>query len=333
MTEFRITLELASAIGTPLAADTLWGHIAWGIRHREGNSFLEDWLARYDQDHPPLILSDPLPAGRFPRPCLPQPPRPPRKPPRETMLAFKQGKKIDSISREGWQVLQAGVSAEKLAEVLTRETPPRKREATVTHAGVNRLTGGTANQDGGTLYTTRQTAYLPGTRFEVWGRSPESLETVQQWFAWGLEGGYGRDAATGLGHLKLVDVSDQETLPQISQPNAMMLLGPCIPSPGDPTQGFFQTLMKSGRVGGNFAIGALPDGVTQRQKFPVTLLTAGTILLTPQPPPALGRVIAGVHRWSGIRQYGITPVLPIRLDDSLLEHSLLQPRIRKEVQA
>ena len=330
MNYFCCTLELASGLGTPLAADTLWGHLAWGIRYRQGNEALEAWFSRYDTAEAPLVLSDPFPAGRLPRPCLPQPPRPQRRPPQDELQNFKRFKKIDSISLAGWKQLQPHLSPTHLQELLRQESPVIRGEAAITHAGVNRLTGGTANAEGGTLFTTRQIVYPPGTRFEVWGHSPESLETVRNWFLWGLEGGYGRDAATGQGHLKLMDLSLRLPLPTLGNANAVMLLGPCIPRPGDPTRGFFQTTLKSGRVGGNFAIGELPGGVTQRQKFPVTLLQAGTILLTDQAPDSLGRVISGVHRWSGIRQYGIAPLLPVRLEDDLLNHWLLRPALQKD---
>ena len=330
MNHFFATLELCSGIGTPLTADVLWGHIAWGIRYHKGNPFLEDWLKRYDNESPPLILSDPLPYDTFPRPALPMPPRPKKVPTRENLKAFKTQKRIDAISREDWQQIAGNLSPDSLEQVVSRQSPVKPTAVTVTHAGVNRLTGGTANLDGGSLYSTRQSVYPPGTKFDLWGYSPESIQTVKSWIEWGIEGGYGRDAATGAGHLKLITCEKKE-LPQCPQANACMLLGPVIPSPGDPNRGFFQTMMKSGRVGGNFAIADLPDGTTQRQKFPVTMLTAGTILVTQTPPQFLGNVIRGVHEWEEIRQYAIAPVLPLKLSEEILSHPLLHPETESEV--
>ena len=320
---FYATLELCSGIGTPLAADVLWGHIAWGIRYHQGNSFLEDWLKLYDLDTPPLILSDPLPHHTFPMPALPQGPRPVSTPSREEMKAFKKRKKVDSISLAHWEKLSQDVSGNSLAEIIGKQQPQHPTQVTITHAGVNRLTGGTANIEGGSLYSSKQAVYSRGAKFDLWGCSPESIDTVKNWIEWGIEGGYGRDAATGAGHLKLVTCQQRE-LPGCQKANACMLLGPAIPSPGDPHRGFFRTIMKSGRVGGDFAIGELPGGSTQRQKYPVTMLSAGTILVTDNPPRYLGQVPGGIHEYSGIRQYAIAPAVPLKLSEETLTHPLLQ---------
>lgn len=321
MRPFRITLTLRSALGTPLAADTLWGHIAWGIRYRQGNATLEEWLARYDQDDPPLVLGDPFPTGLFPRPVLPQGPRPKDRPDREQVAKFKKNAKRNWLSHNAWDRLGGDLSRETLAQAEATDNPA-VQDVAVTHAGVNRLTGGTAQLDGGSLYDTLQSFHAPGARFDLWGYSPESLDTVRQWLQWGLEGGYGRDAATGLGHLT-IDECREESPPAVENPNALMLLGPAIPRPGDPHRGFFKTTVKSGRLGGSFAIGEIIDGKTQRQKYPVTLIQAGTVLITDEAPSFLGRVISGVHESPRIRQNGIAPTLPLRLADEFLNHPLL----------
>lgn len=324
MNHFLATLELCSAVGTPLAADVLWGHIAWGIRYHSGNEALEDWLAFYDEGQPPLVLSDPFPAGTFPRPCLPAQPRPERPPQRQELQRFKQLKKLEAISHAVWDQVAGDLSPQALSEALVGQLSVKPVSVSMTHAGVNRLTGGTGNVDGGSLYSTRQLVYPTGTRFEVWGHSPESLDRVRDWIEWGIEGGYGRDASSGMGHLKLHSLQ-QRTLPECEGSNAIMLLGPVVPRPEDPSRGFFKTTIKSGRLGGAFAIGEIPGGTTQRQKYPVTMLSAGSVLLTENRPESLGRVLSGIHEWKKIRQYGMAPVLPLRLSSELLQNPLLNP--------
>jgi hypothetical protein len=87
----------------------------------------------------------------------------------------------------------------------------------------------------------------------------------------------------------------------------MMALGAFIPSPRDPVQGWFAGNVKSGRVGGDFAIGAFPNGNVLRQKRLVRRLLPGSILLgTPNSVPWIGRNVRGVHReLDSIRQYGL----------------------------
>ncbi|HID74931.1 MAG TPA: hypothetical protein EYP56_02930, partial [Planctomycetaceae bacterium] len=118
MPGYRIELELRSGLGTPLAADTLWGHIAWGIRYRRGNQALEDWLAAYDGPEPPLVISDPLPHGFFPRPALPRAARPAKLPPKDEADHMKRLEKRAWISWEAWGQTAAAVSPDSIQQAL-----------------------------------------------------------------------------------------------------------------------------------------------------------------------------------------------------------------------
>ncbi len=73
-----MTFELASSIGTPFQADTIFGHICWALNYREGEGALRDFLAAYD-DTPPLLVSDGFPVlgDRYylPRPATPASPK------------------------------------------------------------------------------------------------------------------------------------------------------------------------------------------------------------------------------------------------------------------
>jgi CRISPR-associated protein Csm4 len=331
MHTYRIRLKLQSGLGTPLAADTLWGHVAWGIRWRSGNRALEDWLARYDADDPPLTLSDPLPHGYFPRPMVPQAPRSAVPPTKDQADRQKLLDKRKWISHEAWQTLAEAVSAQRLEEAFARTPLPLlPAEVAVTRAGINRLTGGTAQAEGGVLFTGQQTYYdfREPPQFDLWCLSPEPLDAVRQWLEDALVGGYGRDAAAGLGNVVVAGAEDAQ-LPSVPAANACMILGPAVPRPGDPQRGFFSIGIRCGRLGGDFAVGGLPDGAVDRQKRPVRCLLAGSLLLPPAGvPPLIGRVLRGAHpRIEAVRHYGIAPALPCRLVPDLLEHRLVAGRI------
>ncbi len=330
MDTHRVELELRSGLGTPLAADTLWGHVAWGIRYGKGTPGLEAWLARYDEGDPPLMLSDPLPQGYFPRPALPPVPRPAQPPNVEEADERKRLDKLAWVSRQAWEGICHVVSPESVQEAVAQsKPPPMPTEMAVTRAGINRLTGGTAQPEGGTLFTAEQRYFdfRDPPRFDVWVLSPEPKETVEHWFADALIGGYGRDAAAGLGHLVVTAV---EELP-VSGPeslNACVLLGPAVPRPGDPHRGFFSIGVRAGRLGGDFAIGDLPGGAQGRHKRPVRCLLAGTVLVAQGDVPGfVGRVLPGAHpQIKAICHYGIAPVLPCRLVPELLNHPLVARR-------
>lgn len=61
MRQIRLTFKLVSSLGTPFLADTIFGHICWGLRYAEGEEALKQFLACYKQN-PPLLVSDGFPA-------------------------------------------------------------------------------------------------------------------------------------------------------------------------------------------------------------------------------------------------------------------------------
>ncbi|MGC8764836.1 MAG: type III-A CRISPR-associated RAMP protein Csm4 [Brevinematia bacterium] len=69
MKTFIVKLIIRSPLATPLQADTLFGHICWGIVYNKGEKELEDFLNSYDKN-PPLILSNAFPVGLLPKPVL-----------------------------------------------------------------------------------------------------------------------------------------------------------------------------------------------------------------------------------------------------------------------
>ena len=61
MQTYRLTLQPLSALGTPLAGDTLFGQLCWTLRHQLGNDALTALLAGYTQGQPFAVVSDALP--------------------------------------------------------------------------------------------------------------------------------------------------------------------------------------------------------------------------------------------------------------------------------
>ncbi len=312
----RCQIECRSTLATPLAADTLWGHVAWGIRYSEGEDALRNWLDAYEQNAPPLILSDPFPAGLLPRPILP--PRPQRESlSREKMREQKKQARRPWLPLDAWKDIADGFDAGQTSE-RAEPDPYEPTQMPVLHAAINRLTGGTAQEDGGTLYADLRTFFKEPPRFDVYALSPESPETVRRWLEQALCAGYGRDASSGVGDLRVLAVDPCEIATPPS-PNAGMLLAPASPRRTEPTRGFARVETRAGRLGGHFAIAGTPDGTMQPQKHPVTRLERGSILLTDDPPPFVGRLLDRVHPYEPIRHYAMAPVLPCRLDDSLLK--------------
>jgi hypothetical protein len=71
MNTFKFTVQPLTAFGTPLAGDTLFGHLCWAIRERNGENGLSDLLEGYTAGRPFLVASDGFPEGLIPRPTAP----------------------------------------------------------------------------------------------------------------------------------------------------------------------------------------------------------------------------------------------------------------------
>ena len=321
LNSFTVGLRLRSGLGTPLKAETLWGHVCWGIRYCQGNAALEDWLSLYDQGSPPLILSDPFPFGFRPRPCLPGVTSS-GIPTRKDADLRKVVNRIRWLATPSFDSLRKDMSPDRLVTILSDKAahqPAAMVDTSMTHAGINRLTGGTEQPDGGALFTSTatfcNTTSQPDQagKFEVLVRSPESAETIQKWFCDGLQAGYGRDAATGMGQIDVIEVSESPLTP-VPEANAIILLSSAVPRCGDPHRGFFLMGVHSGRVGGDFAIGLMPDGSSNRQKYPVRSLLTGTVLMTDKSDQfCVGQVLSGVHSWDALRHYGLGLSIPVRI--------------------
>lgn len=331
MNTYRVELCLRSALGTPLSADTLFGHLCWGLVCHEGAQRLAAFLTEMDGPEPPLVISDPLPKGHWPMPVLPGPP--PEACDRLLHL-LGGGHEVDAhdrvkrvlrrpyVSASGWTQLAGQLDSAALAERLLQDDADEVvdlRRVTVPHNAINRLTTHTGGEEGvGGLFFDEQ--LFPASRdgrafYDVWVRSTWPAERVKEVFVRGLEFGYGRDAATGKGHLT-VEVVEPAELPVVPRPNAVVTLGVCVPAAGDPADGTWNVEVRRGKLGGAWAVGADEDAVF---KHPVVMLSRGAVLRTDEPRPVLGRMVHGVHpHRPEVVTCGYTLTLPVRLTEEAI---------------
>lgn len=324
MNTFKIHLRILSALGTPLAADTLWGHVAWGIRYSQGESFLSDWLQKHEQDCPPLVLSNPMPKSFFPRPFLPISGEYSITPTRAAAQQLKQLSKYSWISESSWQKVKnnctgEGIS-EAIAEDIQRPNYPRRwlEINSRVRIGVHRFTGGTQGIDGGTLFDSDEWFFASGNEVTVWAASTESQQTIREWLEAGLTSGYGRDASAGLGRI-CVDCIESESLPCCPEANAAVVLGCWIPRKNEPCRGFIRTKLRHGRLGGEFALSSI-----RKQKYPVRFIDSGSVVIGQITGSVVGRLHRGVHpELTKVAFPGQSLVVPVKLDDVILGHALL----------
>lgn len=224
MQTYRLTLRFQSALGTPLAGDTLLGQLCWTLRHQLGNSVLTHLLEGYTQGKPFAVVSDAMPSGHLPLPSLPSSvwqtsPDSDRK-----ALKKKRWLPLHKLRERlpSWQ--QLAVTDSQLGQSRVRAQP---------HNTINRQTG-----------TTGIGMFAPYSMEQIW-LTPDCLWDIivvldtarltatQLYTAFTYMGqhGFGRDASIGLGKFELVGKAEAMhwDLPATDGPNAWLTLGPCAP--------------------------------------------------------------------------------------------------------
>jgi len=347
---FDLELSVRSPLGTPLAADTLFGHLCWGIRYTDGVAKLKEFLASFETPNPALLLSDPFPSGFWPMPLLTKPVpededslidlikrQPYREIDRrlpscplsrcttsaaitdlEAIDIFKWLAKLRWIETDVLGRLVNNMSAVAILEHFIRSgcgNPNMPVEAMVAHNTINRLTNRPLAEDG--FFFTKEgfvSPEKPAAFHVVLASTSYSDRDMVALFEHALAGGYGRDKSIGKGKIEVGRITSLE-MPRVDAPNAVLLLGPCAPYADEPCEGYWQIFTRYGKLGGDWATGPGPTGSHNPFKRPLTMLKAGSVLLTDSPKPYYGRLIDNVHpEFDEVRHYGLALAMPIHCD-------------------
>lgn len=233
MQTYRLTLEPATAFGTPLAGDTLFGQLCWALRYRLGNDRLNELLAGYTQGRPFAVVSDAFPQGFLPLPSLPSAFWRKSDVDRK-VLKKKRWIAIDDTEAPFTQWQSLAFSDSEAAESITRKNMPLHSEHAQAHNSINRRTG-TTGEGQFAPYTQPQVWFAPGMSFDIYVALDERRLTLPDLRA-ALgdigETGYGRDASIGLGKFRLPGEAAPDPFAPGQRPepaNAWLTLGPCAP--------------------------------------------------------------------------------------------------------
>ncbi len=298
-----VTIRPASAFGSPVRGDTLFGQLCWAIRDRHGEARLAALLTGYTAGDPFLVASDGFPSGYLPRPELPPP------------AAIPPGER-KSWKRRRW--LPVGSIAKPVGGAHDDAAELRLFcEAPHPHNSVRRDTG-TTGRDGFAPYQLERLWPVDGLRLDLHlAHDPArlSLEDLMQALEDVGSSGYGRDASSGLGQFR-IESRQPGRPPSPPSPNAWLALAPCAPQSGAwaPERCYWRPFTRFGRHG---SYGA----VIQPFKMPVLLADTGAVLA-----PASGE-LAALFAGSGIGgdgalssaipqtvHQGYAPVLPIQVE-------------------
>lgn len=323
MPTYRFTIQPLSALGTPLAGDTLLGQLCWTLRHQLGNDALTALLDGYTQGQPFAVVSDALPHGHIPLPSLPSSAWQASVGSDRKVLKKKRWLPLSHLREQlsTWQ--QKAASDADLVKAEVRAQP---------HNTINRQTG-TTGTDMFAPYTMTQTWLKPGSQLDivvVLDETRLSLAQLQAALAYMGACGYGRDASIGLGKFELVGDAQAITWDQPSQgnANAWLTLGPCAPQGLGfcPVRSHWNSLTRFGRHGDM----AVQSG--QPFKRPVLLAKAGSAFWPEQLDPSqafIGQGLGGQDAPVSLAMpetvhQGYAPAIPIHIPETAAPGAIVE---------
>lgn len=291
---YKVRLKAKSWLSSQWQADTIWGHLCWGLKYLYGEQKLSDFIQAYITSQPPLLLSNGFPDDLLPRPTLPYPPSKER----EEFKRQKDAKKVDYLTEE------------EFCRALRGETfypsPKHSIKSRVTLKNqINRITGTTGEE--GNLYSFEEYHYEFIT---IYLKITEGWEDITQaLFKYIAETGYGKRKSVGYGWLEMLDFQSFSGFASPREANAFVSLSNFVPAAHDPTQGYWKVLIKYGKLGEEYANSVNPF------KKPLIMFSAGSVFYDSPIRDYYGRLVHELSSaYSEVAQYGFALPVPLKLE-------------------
>jgi CRISPR-associated protein Csm4 len=307
---YRYRLQPLAGTLTPWQADTLIGHFAWDIVHREGESALGDFLGAFEAGRPPFVLSDGFPGDFLPAPLT-------------VPWLYDDPDAQRQAAGQRWLTL------DEFNEVRTGRAPadlpnaPRRdpwRAAQTLHVALSRAT--MTSGETGSLYALEERSPADddgaptAVAFYALAEGEAAAERLADLLRRVSQAGYGKKKSSGKGAFRLLAAEPFDGFAAL-EADGLVTLANVVPAAGDPTEGLWRTAVKYGRLGEERA------GWAQPFKRPFVFLAAGAVFRGP-PRPWLGRPLRGLAadpddpgRPGDDLQVCLAPVLPCAWPRSL----------------
>lgn len=255
---------MRSWVASAWQADTLFGHLCWGLRYLHGAGALQDFLSGYEKGKPPLLVSNGFPGDFLPVPLLPVRPA-------DTSLALDDQKKLYNRMKEN-----RGIRFLSLADFnrviqgkspLLDQIPEKEYQRVTVKNQINRLTDTTGEE--GSLFNFPERYYAV---VSVYLKLDEGfLPLARELFNYIKQTGYGKRKSTGYGQIEDCVLEPFSGFEPPDNPNSFVSLSNFVPSPSDPLKGQWKTLTKYGKMGEEYS---LEEHVFKK---PLIMLEAGAV--------------------------------------------------------
>ena len=297
MKTYRLTISTATAMGTPLLGETLFGALCWAVVRLFGVERLKELLRGYGEGKPFVVVSDAFPKGYVPLPVLPS-----------IFWATRAGDDRKYLKKKAWLAVKELLTAPEIwqakalteAELAATLAPlssggnsTLKTSNVRVHNTINRSTL-TTGEGMFAPYQQTQLCFHPLMQLAIYVAMDEtrfSEDELQQAMTFIGLSGFGRDASAGLGKFEVHGTPEKLS----SQPASRSRLALASVSlgglPGIVTEKtFYRIKTHFGRHGAELALSGAPF------KKPVVLAQAGAVMtfVAPQTACFVGRGITGI---------------------------------------
>ncbi|MDD5703109.1 MAG: hypothetical protein PHU23_13800 [Dehalococcoidales bacterium] len=262
MNWYRVKFQMSSWTASAWQADTLFGHLCWGLRYLRGEPELQRFLEGYTQEQPPLLISNGFPDDYLPVPLL-------------TVPSIDTALTLEDQKRE-----YEAIKARKITRLLAfsdfnrvingqkadlEQSPQLEYQRVTIKNQINRLTDTTGQE--GSLYNFLEyfnpeiTIYL-----KVADAFVSLTETLFRYIA---DTGYGKRKSVGYGQIENYTFEPFASFNIPARPNGFVSLSNFVPAAADPLQGNWRTITKYGKMGEEYS---LEDNAFKK---PLLMLEAG----------------------------------------------------------
>jgi CRISPR-associated protein Csm4 len=304
-----------SSFVTPLHADSIFGSLMWALRYLEGEKKLLEVLETFD-NAPPFILSNGYPEGYLPVPILPLETM--EKVSLEAVHQLKKIKKLTYMPEPIFRELVENLNSSDLKEELLKWLENLKWKGPIfqkTESNyknvINRLNFTTLR---GGLFVQDEIYFNPEINWCIYLKLNKEqelldLDRVINLFEFLSKTGFGKKKSSGKGQFELLDFKSV-SLPNASSPNGFVALSNFVPNSGDPTDGYYEIVLKYGKLGGEFAY-----TMSGPWKKPLRMLRAGSVFkLTGELKDFYGKMVSNIYPpLNTVRQYAYAFPLGVNL--------------------
>ena len=309
---FRVTYYLRSAVASDWQADTIFGHICWALRYLEGEDELARFLKEFELGQPPLIISNGFPGDLLPRPITPPSLPEEKKTVCERIHSFIANKRESEITLLSPQEFNTAIRGEEV-HVSEQPRPLPKKRITLKNQ-ISRLAGTTGAE--GTLYDFEETFWSQtdgksraDTPISIYVKVTDHfVEQAERLFSFIAAQGYGKRKSIGYGEIESHSFEAFGGFESPPAANGFVSLSNFVPARHDPTEGRWQTIVKYGKLGEEYATSSNPF------KRPLLMLTAGSTFYDAPCREYYGHLVRNIApSHPNVIQYALAFPVPIRL--------------------